>query len=224
MRTQDVDFAQEHGISISIDDATPDLFEVLRKIDPTFRAVPHISERTRSSAFENRDRFKVEFLTTNRGSDAVAGHLTNLPTLPGVGAVPLRYLDFLVRDPVRSVVLYDAGISVRVPAPQRYAIHKVIVSTQRPPHAALKADKDLDQAAALILGHALTRRGAAIAEAWMEAWDRGETWREKLAMGAIRLDPEALATLRTQVLRDSTEHGFKIEAEPTASLTSAIKP
>lgn len=222
MRTTDVDFAQDHGISVNIGDATPDLFDVLKKVDPTFRAVPHISDKTGSNAFENRERFKVEFLTTNRGSDEIGDHLSRLPALGGIAAIPLRHMDFLVRDPVRSVMLHDGGISVKVPAPHRYAIHKMIVSAQRGVHALTKSDKDADQASSLILAHDLTRKGYLLTEAWMEAWERGPRWREDLARGALKLDPEALGRLHEHVTLASNSHGFKEGAAPEKSMAQEI--
>ena len=47
-------------------------------------------------------------------------------------AQPLRFLDFLIRDPEPTVILHGPGIYVHVPAPARYAVHKLIVSHRRP--------------------------------------------------------------------------------------------
>src|SRR5215467_14278052 len=90
--------------------------------------------------------FRVGFLTPNEGSDSDAPqHLQAL----GTDAQPLRFLDFLIHDPVPAVLLHGCGVLVRVPSPERYAIHKLIVSRRR--HAgAAKSDKDLQQAEALL--------------------------------------------------------------------------
>lgn len=54
-----------------------------------------------------------------------------MPALGGASADPLRFLDFLIYEPVRAVLLHKSGISVIVPAPERYAVHKLIVASRR---------------------------------------------------------------------------------------------
>ena len=83
--------------------------------------------------------------TPNEGADTdKPQRLSALQT----DAQALRFLDFLIREPEPAVLLYGPGIYVNVPAPQRYAIHKLIVSRRRREGAA-KRDKDLHQAEAL---------------------------------------------------------------------------
>ncbi|WP_369334364.1 GSU2403 family nucleotidyltransferase fold protein, partial [Stenotrophomonas maltophilia] len=41
---------------------------------------------------------------------------------------PRASLEFLSRDPVDSVVLHAHGLAVRVPSPERYAVHKVLMA------------------------------------------------------------------------------------------------
>ena len=48
-----------------------------------------------------------------------------------------------------TVILHGPGIYVHVPAPARYAVHKLIVSHRRPEGFA-KRDKDLQQSEALL--------------------------------------------------------------------------
>jgi hypothetical protein len=74
-----------------------------------------------------------------------------MPALGGAAAEPLRFLDFLIRDPVRSILLHNAGVSVVVPDPARYAVHKLMVAGRRQNDAGGKAksEKDLRQAAIL---------------------------------------------------------------------------
>lgn len=224
MMTQDVDFAQDHGISISIDDKTGNLLEALQRYDATFRAVPHISDRTNSTTYANAQNFRVDFITSHRASDEVSDRVTTLPSLGGVGAVPLRHIDYLIKDPVRAVILHEYGVSVRVPQPARYAVHKMIVSGVRHQSGREKAAKDLRQAEDLIQAHEVARRGHDIAEAWMEAWERGPRWREELAKAALRLDPAALEILSRNVTRVSESHGFQADAEPGRAISSVLKP
>lgn len=74
-----------------------------------------------------------------------------MPALGGAAAEQLRFMDFLLRDPVRSILLHGAGVSVVIPAPERYAVHKLIVAgwRQRDAGGRAKADKDLRRAGML---------------------------------------------------------------------------
>ena len=71
-------------------------------------------------AFENQRHYKVQFLTGNRGSDDHTGKAAEMPALAGAAAEPQRFLDFLIRDPGRTVFFHRTGIPVTVPAPARY--------------------------------------------------------------------------------------------------------
>ncbi|MFM2045555.1 MAG: hypothetical protein RLY86_4131 [Pseudomonadota bacterium] len=197
MRTGDLDFGQFHSISLLVEDSLPPILDVLKAVDPTFRPVPHMMDQTLSTKFRNAKRFEVEFLTPNRTSDDVAGRPTPMPALGGAGASPLRYLDFLLRQPVRAAVLHRAGIPVLVPAPHRFAIHKIIVCAKRrtDPEGLVKSAKDAAQAGALIRAHRQTRRAFEIGEAWVEAWERGEKWRAALLDGRTRLYDDERAVL-----------------------------
>jgi hypothetical protein len=182
MQTGDVDFAQFHSVSVSIEDTLPPVVEILRQVDPSFREVPHISDGRQATQFINDQHYKVEFLTPNRGSAEHDGQPTKMPALGGAAATPLRFLDFLITEPARSVMLHKGGISVLVPTPERFAVHKMIVAMRRrqDTDGALKQEKDLRQAGLLAAALEVTRRAADFAEAFKEAWDRGPAWRQDL--------------------------------------------
>ncbi len=87
----------------------------------------------------------------------------------GISAVPLRFPDFLIHEPVRSVLLHGAGIPVTVPAPERYTIHKLILIDRRDASSPAKAGKDIAQAGNLISVLVEQLPGDLI-EAWLEVW------------------------------------------------------
>ena len=93
-----------------------------------------------------------------------------------------RFLDFLIYDAVPAVLLHDGGVLVNVPRPERYALHKLIVSRRRREGVA-KIDKDLAQAEPL-LDVLAERRKADLRDAWQEMRERGPKWR-KLADEAL---------------------------------------
>ncbi len=100
-------------------------------------------------------------------------------------AQPLRFLDFLIHDPEPAVILYDAGVYVLVPAPERYAVHKLIVSRRRKEGEA-KRDKDAQQAEAL-LNILIDKRPYELKAVWDEAYARGATWQKLIGEGLTQL-------------------------------------
>jgi hypothetical protein len=92
-----------------------------------------------------------------------------LPALK-TAAEPLRFLDFLIYEPVKAVVPHGGGTAVTVPSPERFAVHKLILSRPRKSSEA-KADKDLRQAAVL-LQILLQKRLEDLKRVWEEAVQR----------------------------------------------------
>jgi hypothetical protein len=92
----------------------------------------------------------------------------------------------LIHDPVPAVLLHDTGIPVIVPAPERYALHKLIVA-QRRRDVSPKRQKDIQQTQAL-LDVLAQRRPSELRAAWAEAWRRGNKWRQLLGEGLAFVD------------------------------------
>jgi hypothetical protein len=201
LMTGDADFAQDFAVSAQVLDSIQPILDVLHAVDPSFRAVPHSSGEIGSTAFVNKSGYRVEFLTENRGSDEHTGKPSPMPALGGASAEPLRFLDFLIYEPVRAIVLHGSGVSVLVPAPERYAVHKIIVATRRRTdgHGREKSQKDLMQAGILMEAMRDTRRSDELAMAWAEAWGRGEAWREALKKG-LEMMPQRVKKIATAAL------------------------
>ncbi|RYE43988.1 MAG: hypothetical protein EOP21_07395, partial [Hyphomicrobiales bacterium] len=190
MQTGDADFALFHSIANAVDDNMPSILELLRGIDATFREIPHATDGRYSTKYSTRSGYKVEFLTPNTSSDDYAGRPASMPALGGTAAQPLRFLDFLIYQPVRAVLLHGAGVPVLVPSPERYAIHKLIVAARRrtSDEGYDKSSKDRAQAAELIGVMAAQRNHTALADAYMEAWDRGPHWRDAIRAGLDQME------------------------------------
>jgi hypothetical protein len=116
-------------VSVAIGDSTPPVLDVLKEVDKTFRAVPHVVDGRRVTSYAAKGGLRVDFLTPNEGKET--GRPQALPALR-TDAQPLRFLDYLIHDPEPAVILHGAGIHVYVPAPARYAVHKLIVSRRVP--------------------------------------------------------------------------------------------
>jgi hypothetical protein len=201
LQTGDADFAQDYAISTEVGDSLPPILEVLQSVDQTFRSVPHQADRAKVVAFVNSAKYRVEFLTGNRGSDDYIGKPSPMPALEGASAENLRFTDYLIYEPVRTVLLHREGVNVLVPAPERYAIHKLIVSSRRLTDAPGRARRDKDLFQASLLSEALheTRQSDVLAEAYLEAWDRGKAWQEGIASGLAMMPDNGKRALAAAV-------------------------
>ena len=111
-------------IDVALDVSIP--LQRLATAEPRFFALPRLGARKPSASFKVRGRdLRVNFLT------------------PG-------NLDYLIDEPVDAVVLAAAGVHVNVPAPARFALHKLWVASQRPASEQAKARKDRRQAEQLL--------------------------------------------------------------------------
>lgn len=212
LQTNDIDVARFKNISIAVQDHTPPMLEILKAVDKTFRAVPHLMKQDRTTSYKAKGGLRVDFLTPNEGPDT--DEPQSLPALQ-TDAEPLRFLDFLIHDPERAALLHNAGILVQVPAPERFAVHKLIVSRRRRA-GAVKGDKDLQQAAVL-LEFLAQKRSMELASAWSEAYGRGKKWRQLLLEGLAQLAPRS---------RDITLKALSLKREilPAIDLVFTAQP
>ncbi|MGE3248424.1 MAG: GSU2403 family nucleotidyltransferase fold protein [Parvibaculaceae bacterium] len=193
LETGDVDIAQFKNVSVAVEDSTRSALEILKEVDKTFRAVPHAVDGRRATSYVAKGGLRVEFLTPNEGEET--GQPQSLPALR-TDAQPLRFLDFLIHDPEPAVILHNAGILVQVPAPARFALHKLIVSRRRREGLA-KRDKDVQQAS-LLLKVLAEKRPYELKLAWEEVFERGPTWRKLLLEGLSTIGGHTLdLTLKT---------------------------
>jgi hypothetical protein len=131
LRTQDIDIAQDRSIGIALSIETAPL---------------NVEKPSTSFKVRGRD-LRVDFLTPLLGRESEEPVF--LPAL-GVAAHPLRFLDYLIENPVQAVVIGGGGVLVNVPDPGRFAFHKLWISERRPVSEQTKAAKDRRQAGALL--------------------------------------------------------------------------
>ncbi|MGC1536631.1 MAG: GSU2403 family nucleotidyltransferase fold protein [Candidatus Sulfotelmatobacter sp.] len=207
MQTGDADFAQFHEISAATGDSLPPILAVLRRVDPTFREIPSQIDGRVSRQFVSKDKFKVEFLTPNRGSDDHERKPVQMPALGGAAAFPLRFLDFLIREPIRAVLLHGAGVPVLIPSPERFAVHKLIVGSRRREDrdATAKSAKDRLQARSIFEAMIANRQHVDLASAFMEAWDRGDHWIAAIRKSIATYDDDFQGSFRTELAKGVTE-------------------
>ena len=198
--TDDLDLAQFKTISIAVEDSIDVPFlDVLRTVDPGFEPVMETFAPGKACHYALGDKYRVDLLTPNRGPDDESP--VSLPALQ-TDAQPLRYLDFLIYREVPAVVLHGDGIAVNVPSPERYCLHKLLVSRLRQEAnvaSQAKARKDLRQAGEL-LSVLCDHRPFEIRDLWDELNERGPKWREKASEAVSMLDAETGTTTAREKL------------------------
>ncbi|MGZ5459847.1 MAG: GSU2403 family nucleotidyltransferase fold protein [Thermoanaerobaculia bacterium] len=143
--TEDVDIARDHRLVLA--DGEKPLAEILKSSGIEFVEVPVLDRRSPSTAFKQRGRstFQVELLAPGRGDEIASKPVPEL----GAHAVTLPFLGYLLAESQVTALLAREGCSaVRVPLPERFAIHKLIVSQLRRGRDA-RAQKDRGQALVL---------------------------------------------------------------------------
>ena len=193
-RTGDVDIGQFHAVSLAVDDEIDaDLLSVLRRADPRFKAIPSPADTRRTQRYAIRagtqETFSVDVLSPLRGQARTGP--TNLKALRGHAQL-LRFLDFLIYREVEAVALHGPGVPIKVPTPERFALHKLIVSRRRIDTVASQAKARKDLAQAEILLRALAKdRPYELDAAWQELQGRGPAWRQ-MAERAKQAIPKSL--------------------------------
>lgn len=201
MQTGDIDIAQFHSVSVAVDDTIAPILDLLKSGDPSFRSLPSLNDDKGTSRFSASSGIRVEFLTPNRSSDDHLGKSAKMPALGGAAAEPLRFLDFLIRNPVRTVILANGGIPVTVPDPARYAVHKLIVAARRLKGTA-KDLKDLSQARNIAAALRAQARLPDLREAFSEASGRGQRWKDALCQSLDRLESLGMKEARDLFVPD----------------------
>ena len=187
-RTQDIDIARSKPLRIALPEDLP-FQAVLAESGLRLAPVPGLSARQPATSFKlpGAEGLAVDLLLPGRK----AGEVRPAPELHAFAqSIPL--LDFLVEEPLHAVVLSpNQVIPVKVPAPERMALHKLYASQAR---RALrdKARKDIDQAAVLTAALEQDTPGS-LADAFRELPAAAKPAVRRGALAASRLLGEAHA-------------------------------
>lgn len=178
MQTQDIDLAGEADIDIAIIRPSLPAEDVLSQLEMGFIPVPTLDPRSPSTSFRVRGQeMRVDLLTPLRGKPDTTP--VYVPALNGM-AQPLRFLDYLLVSPVPALAVGRRAITLlNVPLPERFALHKLLVSESRGSVFANKAQKDRLQAMQL-LEVLINEAPDGIALAYTDLVRRGKGWSDKL--------------------------------------------
>jgi len=191
-RTQDVDIAVDRHLVIAVADKPVRMRDALMKSDMGFIEVPALDRRAPSTRFRIKGRgLSVDLLTPMIGRPSGTPiHLAALDTY----AEPVRFLDYLLQDAQPAVIVARAGVLVNVPAPARYALHKLVTSRRRDPAFHVKGIKDVRQAEQLVEVLATDRPGD-LRVAWRAASRQPPKFQQQLEAGVRALAPQSRARL-----------------------------
>jgi len=160
--TEDVDIARREALALP---DVPSFLDMLRATGIDFYEVPSLNRRAPATSFAEPGgaRLRVDLLVPSANDDYPTIAVPELKAY----AKGLPYLAYLLGASQEIPVLSSHGaVMVRVPVPERYAIHKLIVSQLRN-ESSSKPEKDLQQAATLI--QALVERFPGAIENALEA-------------------------------------------------------
>ena len=155
--TEDIDIARRKALAF---EKQPEqgLLDMLKDSGISFVEVPSLNRKKPPTSFKQRgrSRFHVDLLvpSANEGFPVVPvpelqAHATGLP-----------YLDYLLAESQTAMLMAREGCCpVRVPLPERFAVHKLIVSRLRTGREA-KSGKDVFQACVLCAALAENHPGA----------------------------------------------------------------
>ncbi|MBN4061423.1 hypothetical protein JYT58_00760, partial [bacterium AH-315-G11] len=114
--TKDIDLGRMIKVSTLPSHKTTDIL-----LKAGFRAIPQLNRKHSPTNFIHKNGMKIDFLTPMIGkpdSEPALLHGTD------IYAEPIRFLDYLIKDPQQAVILTRHGILVSVPQSARYALHK----------------------------------------------------------------------------------------------------
>lgn len=198
MQTQDVDLAHA-GKNISV--ALPanivvETAAAIESLQMGLLPIASLSGKSGCTYLNPSDpAFRLDFLTSKTSESDAPIHVPGL----SIALQPLKFMEFSMVATTQAAALCNEGaVVVNIPRPDRFAIHKLIVSTERDSSATAKSNKDVRQANVLIQYY-LDHRPDEIAVSFQDAWTRGPGWRKWIETGLVRLgkiNPEAAAVLK----------------------------
>ncbi len=195
LQTRDIDLASDYKFPIVIPRSKKpiNLSNILLDSGMGFLEVPALNLKSPSTKFKIRGQeLAVELLTPMRGRD------TAKPVkIPGLSAFaePVRFLEYLLDDIQPATLLYKHGIFINVPAPARFAFHKLVVSQRRRAGDVEKIKRDLAQAEQLFEVLVEGRPGDLILA--HEATEKmGEKFNQQLTAGMASIKPEVSEAVR----------------------------
>ena len=190
--TLDVDFAHAgKNISIALPaDLKIDVHDALTSLEMGLLPITQFNGKVGAQYRNPQDQeLRIDFVTSMARTDKPVV----IPNL-NIALEPLKFMEFSLQDTTQACIISRTGACiVNIPAPQRYAIHKLIVYGERPQSERAKSTKDVLQAASIASYFAKTGQTRLINHAWQDAISRGKGWESRAKQGLealLRVAPE----------------------------------
>lgn len=190
--TLDVDFAHA-GRNISL--ALPanlkiDVHDALASLEMGLLPIAQFNGKAGAQYRNPKDQeLRLDFVTSMNRS----GKPVTMPDL-NLALEPLKFMELSLEHPVQGCIFSNLGACVvNLPAPERYAVHKLIIHGERPVAQRTKATKDLLQAASLVSYFLETGQAAILNKVWCDAVSRGKGWQTRALQGKkalLKIAPE----------------------------------
>ncbi len=185
-KTMDVDFAHAgKNVSVALGaNVKISVHDALTSLEMGLLPIAEFSGKTGAQYRNPADpELRLDFVTpkTRSGGPVV------LPDL-GLALECLKFMEYSLVQTTQAVLISkEGGCIVNIPAPERYAIHKLIIYGERPIAERVKANKDLGQAAAIFQALFDVGQADQIRVAWLDALSRGPGWVKRLEQGKAAL-------------------------------------
>ncbi len=181
-KTLDVDFAHA-GRNVSI--ALPanlkmSVRDAITSLEMGLLPITEFSGKTGAQYRNPSDpELRLDFVTpdTRSGSTVFMEEL-------GLALDPLKFMEFSLEGTTQAALFSREGACmVNLPAPARYAVHKLVIHGERSLAERVKAVKDIEQAAALAQWHHDNGQADVFNAVWRDALARGKGWRQRAVQG-----------------------------------------
>jgi hypothetical protein len=180
--TLDVDFAHAgNNVSLALpSNINIDVHDALTSLEMGLLPITQFNGKLGGQYRNPQDQeLRLDFLTSNNRT----GLPVHIPKL-NLALQPLKFMEYSLQNTTQSCVISNAGACiVNIPAPERYAVHKLIVYGERPIAERTKSTKDLLQAASLISYFFNNAQSETFNIAWQDAISRGKGWLTRATQG-----------------------------------------
>jgi hypothetical protein len=180
--TLDVDFAHAgRNVSLALpSDINVNVHDALQSLEMGLLPITELDGAIGSQYRNPNDaELRVDFLTSKGRSNKPV----KIPAL-NVTLEPLKFMEFALEGATQACVFGRTGAcTVNLPAPERYAAHKLVVYGERPISQRTKAAKDLLQTAALAAYFQQSGQATVFNAAWRDLVSRGRGWRSRARQG-----------------------------------------
>lgn len=185
LKTADVDFAADDNLEIAV--AKPELSAptALEQLNMGFIPIPPMNPKHPFTSYMiRRKELRVDLVTTKRGKSD-----NPVPVrMFGAPAQPLPFMDYLIGRTIPAMAMSKKDVvALNLPEPSYFAVHKLILSENRPAAFRTKAIKDRDQARQLI-GYFREHSPYEFEEALGEALNRGPGWQRRILTALDKLE------------------------------------